>query len=138
MKRISHLVLVLPLILAAAPLHSRQLPLPARQVPGDPKPLPAHAKPLPVHARPRPVPPIPPAHLPTDGAAPTPNQDAAAPPVPEFDGPKFTPTILRAPTFHNGFDPSQGYVNGSRWQDDPSENRRMMPSPGFNLEIPFK
>ncbi len=110
MKRISHMVLVLPLILAAAPLHSRPLP----------------------------VPPIPPAHPPTDGPAPIPNQNAAAPLVPESDGPKFTATILRAPTFHNSYDPSQGYAEGSRWQDDPAEDRRLTPSPGFNLQIPFK
>jgi len=109
-KRISHMMLVLPLILAAAPLHSRPLP----------------------------VPPIPPANRPTDGPAPTPNPYAAAPFVPETDGPKFTPRLLRAPTFHNGFDPSQGYVSGSRWQDDPMEDRRLMPSPGFNFQIPFK
>jgi hypothetical protein len=109
MKRISRLVLVLPLILAAAPAH-----------PG-----------------PMPVPPIPPAHPPTDGPAPTPDQDAAAPSVPEFDGPRITPRILQAPSFHNSFDPSQGYVNGSRWKDDPLADRRL-PSPGFNLLIPFK
>jgi hypothetical protein len=138
MKRISHLVVLLPLILAAAPLHSGPLPVPPKHLPEDPKPLPANAKPLPVHARPFPVPPIPPAHPPTDGPAPMPNQDAAAPLVPQSDGPKFTPTILRAPTFHNSFDPSQGYVNGSRWQDDPSADRRLAPAPGFNFEIPFK
>ena len=138
MTRISHLVVVLPLIVAAAPTHSGSLPVPGKHLLGDRKSVAAHATALPVHARPFPVPPIPPAHPPTDGPAPIPDQDAAAPREPESDGPKFTPTIVRAPTFHNGFDPSMGYVNGSRWQDDPSEDRRVMPSPGFNFEIPLK
>jgi hypothetical protein len=132
------LVVVLPLIVAAAPSHPGSLPVPPTQFAKDRKPVAAHAKPLPVHARPFPVPPIPPAHPPTDGPAPTPDQDAAAPPQPESDGPRFTPTILQVPTFHNSYDPSQGYVSGSRWQDDPLADRRLTPSPGFNLEIPLK
>jgi hypothetical protein len=119
MKRISRLVLVMPLIVAAAPTHRGALSVP--------------------HQRgPLPVPPIPPAHRPTDGAAPTPNVDVAAPPVQTSDGLTITPTIVRAPTFHNSYDPSLGYADGSRWQDDPSAERRLTPSPGFNVQIPFK
>jgi hypothetical protein len=110
MRRIGYLVLVVPLIVGAAP--ARHTPLP--------------------------VPPIPPAHPPTDGRAPTPDQDAAAPSVPETDGLRITPRLLQAPTSRNSFDPSLGYVDGSRWQDDPLADRRLMPSPGFNVLIPFK
>jgi hypothetical protein len=110
MKQVRILVLVAPLLVGAAPAH--------------PGPLP--------------VPPIPPAHLPTDGRAPTPDPDLAPPSVQESEGPRITPRILRAPSFHNSFDPSQGYVDGSRWQDDPVGDRRLLPSPGLNLLIPFK
>ncbi len=129
MKGISSLVVLLPLILAAAPVH--------------PGPLP--------------VPPIPPAYPPADGAAPSQDQAAAAPgalalvgpaPIPdenaaapialESDHPKITPHFIRAPSFHNSYDPSQGYITGSRWQDDPAEDRRPTPSPGINVVIPFK
>jgi hypothetical protein len=110
MTRIGRLVLGLPLILAAAP----------------------------VHRGPFPVPPIPPA-LPSGGEpAPTPDQNAAAPAAPVSDGVRITPRLLQAPTFHNSYDPSQGYLSGSRWQDDPAEDRRLTPSPGFNVVIPFK
>ena len=110
MKQILRLVLVVPLTVAAAPAHRRPLP----------------------------VPPIPPAHPPTDGAAPTPDEDVAAPPVQTSEGPTITPRIVRAPTFHNSYDPSLGYATGSRWQDDPEEDRRLAPSPGFYVQIPFK
>lgn len=120
MKQLSHLLVLLPLILAAAPVHPRPLP----------------------------VPPIPPAYPPTDGAAPPalalvgpapiPDEDAAAPIAPESDDPKITPQFLRAPSFHNSYDPSQGYTRGSRWQDDTAEDRRPTPLPGINVVIPFK
>lgn len=119
MKRISRLVLVVPLIAAAAPTHRGALPAPQ-------------------HRGPLPVPPIPPPHPPTDGAAPTPNEDVAAPPVQVTEGPTITPTIVRVPTFRNSYDPSLGYTTGSRWQDDPASDRRLTPSPGFNVLIPFK
>jgi hypothetical protein len=119
MMRISHFVLMLPLILGAAPTH------------------PTHPT-NPTHPGPLPVPPIPPAHPPTDGPAPTPDQYATAPSVPQPEGPRITPRILRVPSFNSSLDPSQGFGSGSRWQDDSSADRRLMPSPGFNFLIPFK
>jgi hypothetical protein len=110
MNAISRLVLVLPLILAAAPKHVRPLP----------------------------VPPIPPAHRPTDGPAPTPDRDAAAPSAPSSDGPKLTPRIVQVPTYQNTFDRSEGYITGSRATEDFAADRRLMPSPGFYFQVPFK
>jgi hypothetical protein len=88
------------------------------------------------YAAPLPLPPIPPAQPPTDGPAPLPNREAAAPvPVPT-DGLTITPRIVRAPNYTE-FDQSQGYVAGSRRDEDTSD-RRLIPSPGFNLKMPFK
>jgi hypothetical protein len=107
--RVSRLMLALPLVLAAAV--APQGPLP--------------------------VPPIPPIHPPTDGPAPIPDRNVAAPSAPLSDGPKITPQFVRVPTYPTNFDYSQGYVSGSRQQEEPAD-RRLMPSPGFNIELPFK
>jgi hypothetical protein len=109
MKRISHLVLALPLILAAAPTHPGSFPLP----------------------------PIPPAQPPTDGPAPIPDRDATPPSAPALEGPRIMPRLVRVPTYQNDFDRSEGYINGSHLQLDPTD-RRLTPSPGFSLQIPFK
>lgn len=110
MNRIGHLVLALPLILAAAPTHPGPLPLP----------------------------PIPPAQPPTDGPAPIPDRDATPPSAPALEGPRIVPQLVRVPTYQSDFDRSEGYTHGSRMQEDPAEDRRLTPSPGFNLQIPFK
>lgn len=109
MKRIGRLALALPLVLGAAPVHRLPLPLP----------------------------PIPPAHPPTDGPAPTPDRDATPASAPRSEGPRIMPRLVRVPSYQKDFDRSEGYIGGSRQQEDPSD-RRLMPSPGFNLEIPFK
>ncbi len=109
MKRIGRLALALPLVLAAAPVHRGPLPLP----------------------------PIPPAHPPTDGPAPTPNRDATPASAPPSEGPRIMPWLVRVPSYQNDFDRSEGFIGGSRLQEDPLD-RRLTPSPGFNLQIPFK
>jgi len=91
----------------------------------------------PVPRGPLPLPPIPPAHPPTDGPAPTPDRDTNSPSPPQSEGPKIVPRLVRVPTYQNDFDRSEGYVGGSRLQEDPTD-RRLTPSPGFNLQIPFK
>jgi hypothetical protein len=103
------IVLLLPLLLAAAPAPQRPLPLP----------------------------PIPPAFPPTDGPAPTPDLDAVLPSAPSSEGPRVSPQFVRVPTYPSSFDSDNGYVSGSRQQEDPS-NRRLLPSPGFTLELPFE
>jgi hypothetical protein len=84
-----------------------------------------------------PLPPIPPAHAPTDGAAPTPDRDASGPSAPSSDGPRLIAEFVQVPTYHGTFDRSQGYTNGSRLREDQS-NRRLTLSPGLTLELPFK
>ena len=84
-----------------------------------------------------PLPPIPPAHQPTDAPAPTPDRDAVAPATPPSDRPRLTPRFVQVPTWQRNFDPSQGYTSGSRLQEDPSD-RRLMPSPGIELQVPFR
>jgi hypothetical protein len=109
MNRGIWLALVAPLVLAAAPAPRGSLPLP----------------------------PIPPAHPPTDGPAPMPDRDASAPQAPAFEGPTITPRVVRIPTFNN-LDPSQGYISGSRLQEDAEADRRLTLSPGLNLRLPFR
>jgi hypothetical protein len=108
MKRLSWAMLILPLSLAAAPAHQGALP----------------------------IPPIPPDQLPTDGPAPTPDRDAAPPSTPPSEGTRIVPRLVRVPTYANDFDRSEGYINGSRLQQD--SDRRIAPSPGFDLQIPIK
>lgn len=105
-----HHLLVLPLIAAAAPAPSPPLP----------------------------VPPIPPSQSSADGPAPVPNRDAL-PPRPSSDptGPTLRPTLLQVPTYQNTFDPSKGYVSGSRLQEDQTD-RKLTPSPGVSLAIPLR
>ncbi len=109
MKRIGRLVLALPLILAAAPAYRELFPLP----------------------------PVPPAEPATDGPAPVPDRDAVSPSAPSSEGPRLVPRLVRVPTYGNDFDRSEGYITGSHLREDPSD-RRLAPSPGFNLQIPFK
>jgi hypothetical protein len=87
--------------------------------------------------RPLPIPPIPPLHRSVDGPAPVPDPDATAPRLPQTADPTITPRLLRLPTYQNTFDPSQGYLNGSRVEEDPTD-RRLVPSPGVALTIPIK
>lgn len=86
--------------------------------------------------RPLPIPPIPPA-APAAEPAPIPDRDAAAPPAQQDAGPKIVPRLVRVPTYHSDFDPSLGYVSGSHVTEDQSD-RKLTPSPGFSLQIPFR
>jgi len=86
--------------------------------------------------RPLPIPPIPP-FQPNVEPAPVPDRDAQAPPQPQQPGPKIVPRLLRVPTFHSDFDPSMGFVSGSHVTEDQAD-RRLTPSPGFVLQIPFR
>jgi hypothetical protein len=87
--------------------------------------------------KPLPLPPTPPPPLPTDGRAPTPDRDASAPVAALSDDPRLTAQFVQVPTYRDNFDQSQGYTNGSRLQED-SLDRRLMPSPSINLQVPFK
>lgn len=102
------LPLLTPFLLAAASPPSRQLP----------------------------IPPIPPS-LPDEAPAPVPDRDLSPPPQAQKTGPKIVPRILQVPTYQNQFDASTGYVTGSRVQEDQTD-RRLVPSPGFRLEIPLR
>jgi 8-oxo-dGTP pyrophosphatase MutT (NUDIX family) len=55
----------------------------------------------------------------------------------EETGLRIKPRLLRVPTYQNQFDPSAGYVGGSRLQENPAD-RRLTPSPGFIVEIPLR
>lgn len=90
----------------------------------------------PVPNPPLPVPPTPPPRSSADEPAPVPNRDAVPPLPPDRSGPTLRPTLLRLPTYQNQFDPSQGYISGSRLEEDQSD-RKFTPSPGFSLEIPL-
>lgn len=90
----------------------------------------------PAPSRPLPIPPIPPPQR-DEAPAPVPDPDAAPPPQPEATGPTVVPRFLHVPTYQNQFDPSAGYVTGSRVQEDQTD-RRLAPSPGVRLEIPLR
>jgi hypothetical protein len=109
MKPGKWLAMMLPLVVAAAPVPKGHLPLP----------------------------PIPPPHPPTDGPAPVPDRDVMPPLQPFSEGPTITPRFLRAPTYHRNFDQSQGYVSGSHASEDDAD-RRLLLSPGFDLRLPFR
>jgi hypothetical protein len=66
-----------------------------------------------------------------------PDRDASAPAPPSSDDPSLTARFVRLPTYQDDFDQSQGYTTGSRRQEDASD-RRLMPSPGIHLQVPFK
>jgi len=91
----------------------------------------------PVHESPLPIPPIPPDERPTDGPAPIPDRDAALPSEPAPETTRIVPRLVRVPTYATDFDRSEGYISGSHHQLDPSD-RRATPSPGFDLQIPFR
>ena len=109
--------------LVQAPTHRRKSDRPQGHTDGPERSLPS--------------PPIPPAHAPTDGPAPIPDRDAAAPLVPSSDGPRLVAEFIEVPTYHGTFDRSQGYTEGSRLREDQS-NRRLTLSPGLTLQLPFK
>lgn len=79
-----------------------------------------------------PVPPIPPFNAPADHAAPVPNIDARVPAAPYSAEPSVDVRLYRARTY----DPSVGFVPGSRYQN--SEDRKPIQTPGFVVSVPLK
>jgi hypothetical protein len=79
-----------------------------------------------------PVPPIPPANPPRYLAAPVPNVDARAPSPVSQEGAQLSPYLFR----YNNYDPSVGYTPGSRVQT--SDDRKILPVPGFTLRVPIQ
>jgi hypothetical protein len=79
-----------------------------------------------------PVPPIPLAHPPLAEAAPVPNIDAVAPIDPTSEK-----TSVHVKLYRNRmFDPSVGFVPGSRFQT--SEDQKPIQTPGFSVRVPLK
>ncbi len=79
-----------------------------------------------------PVPPIPPDIPPLADAAPVPNIDAQAPVTLTPDQPSVNVRLYRAKTY----DPSAGFVPGSRYQS--TEDRKPIQTPGFSINVPLK
>jgi hypothetical protein len=79
-----------------------------------------------------PVPPIPPRIPPIADAAPVPNPDAEAPATPSSDEPSVNVQLYRA----RMYDPSVGFVPGSRYQS--TEDRKPIQTPGFSISVPLK
>lgn len=79
-----------------------------------------------------PVPPIPPAHPPTDQAAPVPDIDAQAPLSSDSQGVKWTLNDFRVQRYSS----SLGYARGSQFQT--SEEKRPIQTPGVTLRVPLQ
>ena len=79
-----------------------------------------------------PTPPIPPEHPRLAEAAPVPDVDAAAPVTPASDKPSVFVKLYR----NRMYDPSVGFVPGSRYQT--SEDRKPIQTPGFSVSVPLK
>jgi hypothetical protein len=84
-----------------------------------------------------PLPLLPTAQSPTDSPVAALDCETAAPSAPQSDDLQITPGLVRVPIYPTNFDYSQDYVSGSRKQGEPVDHR-LMPSPGFNLEAPFR
>jgi hypothetical protein len=79
-----------------------------------------------------PVPPIPPNLPQIADAAPVPNPDAEAPVTPSSDEPSVNVRMYRI----RMYDPSAGFVPGSRYQS--TEDRKPIQTPGFSISVPLK
>ena len=79
-----------------------------------------------------PVPPTPPPHPPVDEIAPVPNFDARAPIAPVSEKTTVDVRLYRARTY----DPSVGFVPGSRYQTN--EDRKPIQTPGFSVSVPLR
>jgi hypothetical protein len=79
-----------------------------------------------------PVPPIPPAHPPVDEAAPIPDADAHPPVTIASTDPSVGVELYR----RERYDPSQGFVPGSQFQD--SEDRKPIQTPGISVRVPLQ
>ncbi len=79
-----------------------------------------------------PIPPLPPANLPVNEAAPVPDVDAVGPIAPASDK-----TTVNVKLYRNRmYDPSVGFVPGSRFQT--AEDRKPIQTPGFSISVPLK
>jgi hypothetical protein len=79
-----------------------------------------------------PIPPIPPEHPPLAEVAPIPDVDARAPVILESEAPSVDVRLYRA----KAFDPSMGFVPGSRYQTN--EDRKPIQTPGLSISVPLK
>ena len=79
-----------------------------------------------------PVPPIPPRIPQIADAAPVPNPDAEAPVPLSSDEPSFNVRLYRV----RMYDPSAGFVPGSRYQS--TEDRKPIQTPGLSISVPLK
>lgn len=79
-----------------------------------------------------PLPPSPPEHLPVADAAPVPNVNLQAPVTPAKNEASVDVKLYRAKMY----DPSLGFVPGSRYQS--SEDRKPIQTPGFSVSVPLK
>jgi hypothetical protein len=79
-----------------------------------------------------PLPPLPPTHPPSDVAAPMPNADAHGPVTIASTDPRLEVELYR----NRSYDPSQGFVPGSRFQT--SEDRKPIQTPGFSIRVPLQ
>lgn len=79
-----------------------------------------------------PVPPPPPLHPPSGDIAPVPDLDARPPAAPASDKTTVDVRLYRARTY----DPSVGFVPGSRYQT--SEERKPIQTPGFSISVPLR
>lgn len=79
-----------------------------------------------------PLPPTPPSHPPLGDNAPVPDTDATAPTRPVSEGASVDVRFYRV----RQFDPSLGFVPGSRYQS--TEDRKAIQTPGFSISVPLK
>jgi hypothetical protein len=86
----------------------------------------------PARATDLPVPPTPPQTLPAGETAPVPNVAAHAPIAPLLERTTVDVRLYRARTY----DPSVGFVPGSRYQT--SEERKPIQTPGFVVSVPLR
>ena len=79
-----------------------------------------------------PVPPLPPSVPPIGDAAPVPNLNAEAPVAPSSDEMSVNVQLYRV----RMYDPSAGFVPGSRYQS--TEDRKPIQTPGLSFSVPLK
>ena len=82
--------------------------------------------------RPLPVPPLPPAHPPSDQAAPLPDRDIQPPRDAGSQGPQVGLRDFRI----RRFDDSPGYAPGSKFENE--EDKRPIQTPGLTVRVPLR
>jgi hypothetical protein len=88
---------------------------------------------VPMDESPFPVPPLPPAAVPRDEAAPMPNRNVEAPWEHKQDHVELTPGLFTPKTFT----PGDGYLPGSSYKQGEQEHP-LKPIPTFNLRVPLQ